>query len=84
MGSPGIGSTILEIALVVVLDEGMWNADRCAAITNTVGELVPWSRLMLAGQSHVIVGSINVDMVLKVFQTVPSKLRNRLCRQLRA
>src|SRR5882757_5298075 len=58
-----VRAAIFQIALVAVVGEGVRNADRSAAVGNTVAELVPGRGLMLAGQTLVVVRAVDRDVV---------------------
>src|SRR5882672_4708982 len=58
-----VRAAVFQIALVAVVDEGMWNADRSAAIGNAVGEGIDRRRLVLAGQAHVVIRTVDRDVV---------------------
>src|SRR5690606_30815889 len=62
----GVWTTVFKVTLVAVVNEGMWYANRRATVSNTVGELVPRSRFVLAGQTHMVVWAVNIDVILKV------------------
>src|ERR1700722_7423902 len=50
-----VRTAVFQMALVAIVDEGVRNADRSAAIGHAIAELVPRSRLVLAGQTLVVV-----------------------------
>src|SRR5215467_15227383 len=58
-----VRAAIFQIALVAVVDEGMRHADRGTAIGHAIGEGVDRCRLVLAGQAHVVVRTIDRDVV---------------------
>src|SRR5215475_11874812 len=59
----GVRTAIFQIALVAVVDEGVRHADRGATVGNTPAEGVDRRGLVLAGQAHVVVGTIDRDVV---------------------
>src|SRR6185437_5845313 len=66
----GVRAAIFQIALVAIVDEGVRHADRSATVSHAVAELVPRRRLVLAGQAHVVVrtvdGDVGVDVLLEL------------------
>src|SRR4030081_3241297 len=56
-----VRAAIFQIALVAVVGEGMRHPDRGAAVRNTVAEGVDRGGLMLSGQAHVVVRTVNRD-----------------------
>src|SRR4029079_19373565 len=61
-----VGTAIFQIAPVVVLDEAVRHANRCATVGDAVAELVDRGSLVLAGQPHVIVGTVDRDVIFTV------------------
>src|SRR5882757_5678728 len=58
-----VRAAVFQIALVAVVGEGMRHADRSAAVGNAVGEVTDRRRLVLAGQTHVVVRTVDRDVV---------------------
>src|SRR6516165_2760194 len=58
-----VRTTIFQIAFVAVVDKGMRHADRGAAVGDTPAKGVDRGGLVLAGQAHVVVRTIDGDVV---------------------
>src|SRR5579872_3209842 len=58
-----IRAAIFEIALVAVVDEGVRHADRGAAIGHAPAEGVDRCGLVLAGETHVVVRTVDRDVI---------------------
>src|SRR4051812_37447273 len=54
-----VRAAVFQIALVAVVDEGMRNANRSAAVSDAVGEVTDRRRLVLAGQAHVVIRTVD-------------------------
>src|SRR5262249_3916830 len=54
-----VRAAVFQIALVSVVDEGVRNADRRAAVGHAIAELVPGRGLVLAGQALVVVRPVD-------------------------
>src|SRR5579863_3935880 len=61
-----IGPAIFEVSTISVVNEAVRDADRSAAIRDTVVKFVNRLRLVQTGQAQVIVRSINGNMLVLV------------------
>ena len=61
-----VWTTIFEVALVAVVDEAVRDPDRGSAVRETVAELVDRLSLMQAGETKVILWTINRDVLVHV------------------
>src|ERR1700716_4146427 len=59
-----VRAAIFQIAFVAVVGERVRNADRSAAVGDTIGEVADCSGLVLAGQPQMVIRSIDSDVVL--------------------
>src|SRR5882724_8071846 len=64
--SLGIRRVIFQVALVVAIHEAMRYADGCTTIGETVVNLIDRLCLMQTGQTHVIIGSVDGDVLVLV------------------
>src|SRR5260370_15223754 len=58
-----VRAAIFQIALVTVVGEAVRYADRGAAVSNTIRELVDRSGLVLAGQPQMVIRAIDRDVI---------------------
>lgn len=63
----GCGSSVLDVALAVVLGHGGRNTERGSSISNTVGEFLAAGGLMNTSQSLLVVVTVDRDMQLVLF-----------------
>src|ERR1700754_3066220 len=61
-----VGTTVFQIALVVVLHERVRHTDRSAAVGHAIAELVPGRGFVLAGQALVVVRSVDGNVVHEI------------------
>ncbi len=62
----GVRTTILKVALVLVVHEAVGHADRGTAIGDSVAELVDRLGLVESGQTEVVVRTVNGDVLVLV------------------
>src|SRR5580698_269315 len=55
----GVRATIFQITLVAIVDEAVRDADRCATIGDAVAELMDRSSLVLAGETQMVVRTVD-------------------------
>ena len=62
-----VRTTVFEVTFVAVVDEAVWHTDRSTAVGEAVAELVDGLCFMQTGEAHVVVGTIDGDVLVDVF-----------------